>query len=156
MLVHSGNGVGLITMNRAEKRNAIDASQIIALAAAFEWLARSDEVRVAVLTGGEDVFCAGGDISMFEDIGVDDGLPFTRRGYELLRPLETGVKPIIAAVNGFCLAGGLELALACDFIVAGGDAVFGFGEVDLGLIPGWGGQFGLVVRSQFASRVSGR
>jgi enoyl-CoA hydratase len=139
VLVHRGGGVGLITMNRTQKRNALDTPQINALAAAFDWLRQDDEVRVAVLTGGEKAFCAGGDITMFEDMGPDDGLPFTRRGYELLRPLETGVKPVIAAVNGFCLAGGLELALACDFIIAARDATFGFGEVELGLIPGWGG-----------------
>ena len=139
VMVHHGNGIALITMNRVDKRNALDREQIDALADALDWLNRTDEVRAAVLTGGEQVFCAGGDISMFQEIDADRALEFTRRGYDLLRPLETGIKPVIAAVNGFCLAGGLELALACDFIIAARDATFGFAEVDLGLIPGWGG-----------------
>ena len=70
---------------------------------------------------------------------MERGFPYTRRGYDILRPIETGEKPLIAAVDGYCLAGGLEVALACDFIIAGPKAVFGLGELDLGLIPAWGG-----------------
>jgi enoyl-CoA hydratase/carnithine racemase len=139
VITQVSDGIAVLTLNRPEKRNALDGAQIDALFEAIEWFREAPDIRVAVLTGGPRVFSAGGDIEMFQEIGPDDGLSFTRRGYDLLRPLETGEKPIIAAVRGYCLAGGLELALACDFIIAGEEAQFGFGEVDLGLIPGWGG-----------------
>jgi enoyl-CoA hydratase len=137
--VEVSDGVALLTLNRPDKRNAFDREQIDAFQSVVDWLCHADEIRVAVLTGNDAAFCAGGDIGMFQEISADDGLAFTRRGYDLLRPLETSEKPVIAAVSGYCLAGGLEVALACDFIVAAENAVFGFGEVDLGLIPGWGG-----------------
>jgi enoyl-CoA hydratase/carnithine racemase len=137
--VSSAGGVALLRLNRPEKMNAFDGPQIEGLQAALEWMHAADDVRVGVLTGSERAFSAGGDISTFDELNADSGLAFTRLGYDLLRPLETGEKPVIAAVEGFCLAGGLEVALACDFIIAGEGAKFGFGEVDLGLIPGWGG-----------------
>jgi enoyl-CoA hydratase/carnithine racemase len=137
--IEVSGGVALLTLNRPEKRNAVDEEQIDALAEAFGWLSATKEIVVGVLAGRGAAFCAGGDIRMFQGLSSDSGLAFTRRGFDLLRPLETGEKPVIAAVSGYCLAGGLELALACDFIIAASDAVFGFGEVDLGLIPGWGG-----------------
>lgn len=139
VLVHAADGVALLTMNRPEKLNALDAAQIVALSNALRWVRESSEVRTVVLTGNAQSFSAGGDIASFTTILGDEALDFTQRGYDLLRPLEVGEKPIIAAVNGYCLAGGFELALACDMIIAGHSAVFGFGEVDLGLIPGWGG-----------------
>ncbi len=137
--VYTRDRVAVIRMNRPERRNALDAEQIAALGEALAWLERADDIRAAVLTGTEEAFCAGGDIDMFLSITADTAWDFTRRGYDLLRPLETGRKPVVAAVNGYCLAGGLEIALACDFIIAGASAKFGLAEVDLGLIPGWGG-----------------
>jgi enoyl-CoA hydratase/carnithine racemase len=133
------DGVALIRLNRAEKMNAFDAEQIEAFEQALRWFLSAADARVGVLTGSDRAFCAGGDITTFDAIDVERGFPYTRRGYDILRPLETGEKPIIAAVDGYCLAGGLEVALACDFIIAGPKAVFGFGELDLGLIPAWGG-----------------
>jgi enoyl-CoA hydratase len=137
--VSVADGVALIRLNRPEKLNAFDGEQIDAFEEALRCFHTVPEVRVGVLTGNERAFCAGGDITTFDAIDVDTGQPYTRRGYEMLRPLETGEKPIIAAVDGFCLAGGLECALACDFIIAGAGAKFGFGEVRLGLIPAYGG-----------------
>jgi enoyl-CoA hydratase/carnithine racemase len=133
------DGVALLRLNRPEKLNAFDGEQIQAFEDAIGWFLSSADARVGVLTGSERAFCAGGDITTFDAIDVDAGQPYTRRGYDILRPLETSEKPIIAAVDGYCLAGGLEVALACDFIIAGERAQFGFGEVDLGLIPAWGG-----------------
>jgi enoyl-CoA hydratase/carnithine racemase len=133
------DGVALIRLNRPEKMNAFDAEQLDAFEAALQFFLTSPDVRVGVLTGGERAFSAGGDITTFDTIDVDAGQPYTRRGYDLLRPLETGEKPIIAAVDGYCLAGGFEMVLACDFIIAGQKATFGFGEVRLGLIPAFGG-----------------
>ncbi len=137
--VSVADGVALVRLNRPEKMNAFDAEQIEAFEAAVRWFLASDDVRVGVLTGSERAFCAGGDITTFDAINVEAGQPYTRRGFDILRPLETSEKPVIAAVDGYCLAGGLEVALACDFIIAGARARFGFGEVDLGLIPAWGG-----------------
>ena len=132
-------GVALVRLNRPDKLNAFDAEQIEAFEAALRWFADADDVRVGVITGSERAFCVGGDITTFDAIDVEAGYPYTRRGYDILRSLETGEKPMIAAVEGYCLAGGLEVALACDFIIAGSTAKFGFGELDLGLIPAWGG-----------------
>jgi len=132
-------GVALLRLNRPEKLNASDRAQIDALADAVAWLTANDDVRAAVLTGSERAFSAGGDITTFDEIDAERGYAFTRRGYEILRPLETSEKPVIAAVEGYCLGGGLEMALACDFIIAGEGSTFGFGELELGLIPGWGG-----------------
>lgn len=131
-------GVALLRLNRPEKLNASDAEQIDALEAALTWLLQSD-VRAAVLTGSDRAFSVGGDITTFDAIDAERGFAFTRRGYDLLRPLERGQVPVIAAVEGYCLAGGLEMALACDFIIAAEHSLFGFAEIDLGLIPGWGG-----------------
>jgi enoyl-CoA hydratase/carnithine racemase len=132
-------GVALIRLNRPEKMNAFDGEQIEAFERAVRWFVSAEEVRAGVITGSERAFSAGGDITTFDALDVERGFPYTRRGYDILRPLETGERPIIAAVEGYCLAGGLEVALACDFIIAGAGAVFGFGEVDIGLIPAWGG-----------------
>lgn len=133
------DGVAMIRMNRPDKRNALDGDQITALAEALRWFAQADAVRAAVITGAGSAFCAGGDIEMFQTLGPDNSLEFTRMGHDLLRALENGRKPVIAAVTGHCLAGGLELALACDFIIASETARLGLTEVNLGLIPGWGG-----------------
>lgn len=137
--ISAADGVALLRLNRPEKMNAFDAPQIDALHAAIRWLTDTAEVRVAVLAGNGRAFCAGGDIATFAQIDAESGYAYTRRGYDMLRPLETGEKPVIAAVDGWCLAGGLEVALACDFVIAGERATFAFGEVDLGLIPGYGG-----------------
>lgn len=137
--ISAADGVALLRLNRPEKLNAFDAPQIDALHDAIRWLTGAPEVRVAVLAGNGRAFCAGGDIGTFAEIDAEIGYAYTRRGYDMLRPLETGEKPVVAAVDGWCLAGGLEVALACDFVIAGEGAAFGFGEVDLGLIPAYGG-----------------
>lgn len=131
--------VALLRLNRPEKLNASDAAQIDALASAIAWLGESQDVNAAVLTGSDRAFSTGGDITTFDEIDAERGYAFTRRGYDILRPLETGEIPVIAAVEGYCLGGGLEMSLACDFIIAGQGSLFGFSEVDLGLLPGWGG-----------------
>lgn len=137
--ISAAEGVALIRLNRPEKLNAFDAEQIDAFEGALRWFLQEADIRAGVLTGSERAFCVGGDITTFDAIDVETGYPYTRRGYDILRSLEVGERPLIAAVEGYCLAGGLEVALACDFIIAGAGATFGFGEVDLGLIPAWGG-----------------
>jgi enoyl-CoA hydratase/carnithine racemase len=136
--ISAAGGVALLRLNRTEKMNAFDFEQIDAFHEALLWFHAAADVRVGVLAGGEH-FCTGGDITTFPEIDVERGYAYTRRGYDLLRTIETGEKPLLAAVNGYCLAGGLETALACDFIIAGSNAVFGFGELELGLVPAWGG-----------------
>jgi enoyl-CoA hydratase/carnithine racemase len=135
----SAEGICKIALNRPRRRNAIDREMAQSLQEALQWFISADEIRAGLLVGDESAFCSGGDISMFAAFTDSDGADFTRRGYDILRPVELSAKPLIAAVRGYCLAGGLEVALACDFIVAADDAQFGFGELDLGLIPGWGG-----------------
>lgn len=131
--------VALLELNVPDKHNALSASLVAELDQALRWVYSSPEVGVAVLTGSDVAFSAGGDIAVFDNLDVESGYRFTRKGYDLLRRMETQEKPIIAAVEGHCIAGGLELALACDFILAGEGARFGLTEVNLGLIPGWGG-----------------
>jgi enoyl-CoA hydratase len=137
--VSAQGGVAVVRLNRPDKMNAFDGEQIAAFESALRWFVESPDIRVGVLTGSERAFCAGGDITTFDAIDVERGYRYTRRGYDILRSLEVSEKPMIAAVEGWCLAGGLEVALACDFIIAGHGARFGFGELDLGLIPAWGG-----------------
>jgi enoyl-CoA hydratase/carnithine racemase len=137
--ISAQDGIAVIRLNRPEKLNAFDAEQIAAFESALRWFVDARDVRVGVLTGSGRAFCAGGDITTFDALDVERGYPYTRRGYDILRSLEVSEKPMIAAVEGWCLAGGLEVALACDFIIAGQGAKFGFGELDLGLIPAWGG-----------------
>lgn len=133
------DGVALIRLNRPEKRNAFDAQQISEFESAMQWFCTEPGVVAGVLTGSGGAFCAGGDITTFDAIDVAAGYPYTRRGYDILRSVECSERPLIAAVEGYCLAGGLECALACDFVIAGDGASFGFGELNLGLIPAWGG-----------------
>jgi len=136
--------VATITLNRPEVMNAINEKMAAELLHALRDFKEDPEVKVAVLTAsGEKVFCAGGDIDMFFNKLAKDPLAqynWLITGDEITRiMMERLEKPIIAAVNGHCLAGGLELALACDFILASENATFALAEIDIGLIPGWGG-----------------
>jgi enoyl-CoA hydratase len=136
--------VATITLNRPEVMNAINEEMAKELLDALHDFKEDPEVKVAILTGsGEKIFCAGGDIDMFFNKLVKDTMAqynWLITGEEITRlMMERSEKPIIAAVNGHCLAGGLELALACDFIIAAENATFALAELNIGLIPGWGG-----------------
>lgn len=141
VLVEQRDRVLLITINRPESRNAIDEAASHALAAAMDRLDGDDELSVGVLTGSGGTFCAGMDLKAFargENVAVEGrGLGFTER---------PPAKPLVAAVEGYALAGGTELALATDLIVAGEDAVFGIPEVKRGLVAGGGGLLRLPLR----------
>jgi enoyl-CoA hydratase/carnithine racemase len=139
VVAYTAGTVCKIAFNRPGKRNAIDREMAESLHEAFQWFISAEEIRAGLLLGDDLAFSSGGDISLFASFADGDGVDFTRRGYDILRPLEVSPKPLIAAVRGYCLAGGLEVALACDFIITADNAQFGFGELDLGLIPGWGG-----------------
>ena len=129
-----------LTVNRPDARNALDAETIDALVAALEAAERDAAVRCAILTGaGDRAFVAGADIKAMAGLDPTGARAFSERGQHLGKVAEGLRVPIIAAVNGFALGAGLELALMCDFIYASAAASFGFPEVGLGVIPGFGG-----------------
>lgn len=129
-----------ITVNRPDKLNALNAATITALTQAFQAAEADPGVRVVVLTGaGPKAFVAGADISEMADMGAMAGRDFGLRGQALMRTIETLTKPVIARVNGFALGGGLELAMACHLRIAADNAKVGQPEINLGLIPGFGG-----------------
>lgn len=131
----------LITINRPEKLNALNKETIQELHEAMEAAHTDDDIRVIILTGsGNKSFVAGADISEFSSFGVKQGASLARDGQKLLFDfIENLSTPVIAAVNGFALGGGLELAMACHIRVASKNAKMGLPEVSLGLIPGYGG-----------------
>lgn len=138
ILIGSKDGVVRITINRAEKLNALNRATLTELEAAI--LALDPEVRVLVITGaGDKAFVAGADISEMADLTAEQGASFARLGHEVFARLESLEFPVIAAVNGYALGGGCELALAADFIIASDKARFGQPEVSLGVTAGFGG-----------------
>jgi enoyl-CoA hydratase len=134
------DGVGLLTFDRPKVLNAIDARTIEELAGVVEAAERDPAVRALVLTGaGEKAFVAGADIAAMSAMGPVEARRFAERAHGVLARLEALPVPTIAAVNGYALGGGCEVALACDLVYAGERARFGQPEVNLGLIPGFGG-----------------
>jgi enoyl-CoA hydratase len=132
--------VAVVTVDREDALNALDLPTLAQLRDELRTLANDGDVRVVILTGaGERAFIAGADIKYMSGLGVDDAKAWGRLGHEAGRLLEAMPKPAIAAVNGFALGGGCELALACDIRYASTNAKLGQPEVNLGIIPGWGG-----------------
>ncbi len=139
-LIYEVDGpVALVRINRPSKLNALDSATLVELIAAFEQAGADEAVRVVVLTGEGRAFVAGADISEMSAMRPTQALEFARLGHRLGRTIEQLRCPVIAAVNGFALGGGCELALACDFIHASRKAKLGQPEVKLGIIPGHGG-----------------
>lgn len=134
-------GIATVTINRPTKLNALNKQTIQELHDAFAVLETDADVRVIVLTGsGEKAFVAGADIAEFANFSVEEGAQLAAQGQELLFDFIQNLKtPVIAAVNGFALGGGLELAMACHFRIASDNAKMGLPEVSLGVIPGYGG-----------------
>ncbi len=132
--------VAVITMNRPEALNAFNIEQIQAVIDAFSATSARTDVRAVVLTGtGEKAFAAGADIKYMAELDGDGGREFGRWGHALTSAVENSRQPVIAAVNGFALGGGCEVAIAADFRLASPNAVFAQPEVGLGIPPGWGG-----------------
>ncbi len=132
-------GVALITINRPEKLNALSRGVIEELAEAAERMAGEPEIRGAILTGaGEKAFVAGADINELAAVSPLEARTYALRGQQVFRKLETLGKPVVAAVNGYALGGGLELAMACTVRFAAENAKLGQPEVKLGLCPGYG------------------
>ena len=133
-------GILRITVNRPDKLNALNGETLDALFGAFDDAAKDPATRVLVLTGaGPKAFVAGADIAEMADLRPTQGRDFSLRGQRLMRRIETMPKPVIAMVNGFALGGGLELAMACHLRIAADTAKLGQPEINLGLIPGFGG-----------------
>ena len=141
ILVEKNDSLAQVTINRPKKLNALNKATIKELNIAFEDLEDDDNIRAIILTGsGEKAFVAGADISEFSDFSVDEGANLSKLGHEILFDyIENLSTPVIAAVNGFALGGGLELAMACHFRIASDNAKMGLPEVSLGVIPGYGG-----------------
>ena len=132
--------LAIVTINREPVRNALSSTVIAELMTVAGEIEMSTEVRAVILTGaGDKAFVAGADIAEMQDLSPIQAQAFSEMGGALGTAIETSEKPWVAAVNGFALGGGCELALACDFIHASNQAVFGQPEVKLGVIPGFGG-----------------
>src|SRR5438094_346376 len=141
------DAVATLTLDRPKALNALDAATLRELARAIRELRRDGGVRALVVTGaGDKAFSAGADIAAMAAMSAADGHAYSRLGHEVLARLEALAIPVVAAVNGVALGGGLELALACDLIVASEKARLGQPEINLGLIPGFGGTQRLVRR----------
>lgn len=140
LLLHLENGILTITINRADKLNALNIDTVREIKAAIQQVYDDPEVKGAIFTGaGEKAFVAGADISEIAELSEVNARGFAERGQEIFSMIERCNKPVIAAVNGFALGGGCELAMACHMRVASEGARFGQPEVNLGLIPGYGG-----------------
>jgi len=140
LLFEVRDGVAFVTVNRPDKLNALNDHVVQELGEAAERIATDTAIRGAILTGaGTKAFVAGADISELATQGPFDGKARALRGQAVLRRLETCGKPVIAAINGYALGGGCELAMACHLRVAADTAKFGQPEVKLGIAPGYGG-----------------
>lgn len=139
------NNILTITINRAEKLNALNRLVMAELEEAITNFEKEESAKAAIITGsGTKAFVAGADISEFTGLTTEEGMDLARRGQEIFFKIENASKPIIAAVNGFALGGGCELAMACHFRIASENVQFGQPEINLGLIPGYGGTQRLV------------
>ena len=141
ILIEKQDNLALVTINRPTKLNALNIATINELHTAFTDLNNDSETKVIILTGsGEKAFVAGADISEFAHFSVTEGEQLAAKGQQLLFDFVQNLQtPVIAAVNGFALGGGLELAMSCHFRIASANAKMGLPEVTLGVIPGYGG-----------------
>ncbi len=140
LLIETVEGIAVVTVNRPQALNALNQQTLVELQGAFADLSNNEAVQVIILTGsGEKAFVAGADIAAMQPLSALDARQFAKLGHEVMGAIEKSPKPVIAAVNGFALGGGCELALACDIRLASEKARFGQPEVNLGVIPGFGG-----------------
>lgn len=134
------DGIAQLTVNRLRKMNALNAEVLDELSEAFQSIAGDGEIAGVIVTGaGDKAFVAGADIGELSELDRASGEEFSRRGQQIMQQIEDNPQPVVAAVNGYALGGGCELAMACHLRVAGPSAVFGLPEVGLGIIPGYGG-----------------
>jgi enoyl-CoA hydratase len=140
LLVEKNDQIATLVVNRPKVLNALDMATLRELEEAATAIGADDQIRCVILTGaGEKAFVAGADIAALSVMTSREALAFADYGHRVLNLLDRMPKPVIAAVNGYALGGGCELALACDFIYASDNAQLGLPEVNLGVIPGFGG-----------------
>ncbi len=140
IIVENRDGIAILSINRPKALNALNAGVFTDLDAFFAMIRTDKTVKAVIITGvGEKAFAAGADITEFLGMSVEDGSNLSKKGMDTFAIIENFPKPVIAAVNGFSLGGGNELAMSCHFIVASEKARFGQPEVNLGLITGYGG-----------------
>ncbi|NCS88223.1 MAG: enoyl-CoA hydratase [Ignavibacteria bacterium CG2_30_36_16] len=140
LLIDVKDNVAVVTINRPDKLNSLNMLTMDELFGAFTWIKSNGNIAVVVLTGkGEKAFVAGADIAELNTLDIIKGREFSERGQQIFNLIENLDKPVIAAVNGFALGGGCELSLACHIRLASANAKFGQPEVNLGIIPGYGG-----------------
>jgi enoyl-CoA hydratase len=145
LLTSLDNGLFTVTINRPDKLNALNRDVMSELDKVLDEIEGNAEIKGVILTGvGQKGFVAGADISEFVGLSTEEGTALARKGQAIFFRIENSTKPIVAAVNGFALGGGCELAMACHFRLASENARFGQPEVNLGLIPGYGGTQRLV------------
>ena len=140
LLFETENGTAIITINRPDKLNALNKDVFNDLDNAMEEVLNTAEIKSAIITGaGAKAFVAGADITEFNGLDKQQAMALAKRGQDVFFKIENSSKPVVAAVNGFALGGGCELAMACHFRLCSDNAKFGQPEVNLGLIPGYGG-----------------
>lgn len=145
LLTQLEDGIFIITINRPDKLNALNREVMDDLDKVMDEVEGTPEIKAVIITGsGQKGFVAGADISEFTGLNEKEGMNLARKGQEIFFKIENSGKPVVAAVNGFALGGGCELAMACHFRIASENAKFGQPEVNLGLIPGYGGTQRLV------------
>jgi enoyl-CoA hydratase len=145
LLTSLENNVLTVTINRPDKLNALNKDVFTDLNTVLDEIENNPEIRSVIITGaGQKAFVAGADISEFGGYNKEEAMALARRGQVIFSRIENCRKPIVAAVNGFALGGGCELSMACHFRIASENAKFGQPEVNLGLIPGYGGTQRLV------------
>ncbi|MFX0088593.1 MAG: enoyl-CoA hydratase/isomerase family protein [Candidatus Hodarchaeota archaeon] len=150
IILDKKNGIAKLTINRPEVYNALSPETMQEIINAIEEVERDDKIKVLVIRGsGEKAFIAGADIKTFPRLSPLTARQFAKFGQKITQKIESLGKPVIAVVNGFALGGGCEIALACDFIIASENARFGQPEINLAIVPGWGG-------SQRLPRIMGR
>jgi len=140
ILYEKSEGIATITINRPEKLNAMDQETVQEILSALDDAEKDENIRVVVITGaGDRAFSAGADISGMKGRTPLDSRKSSQLGQQPMNRVEDLEKPVIAAINGYALGGGLELAMACDFRIASENARLGQPEINIGLVPGWGG-----------------
>jgi len=144
ILQENKNRICLITLNRPDKHNCLSKEMLTELKNLFIKIENDEQTRAVILTGaGEKSFCTGGDLKEFNALDKQGYYNWIKQGHELFNQIENCSRPVIAAINGYALGGGLELACAADFRIAANHAEFGMPEMQNGWLPGWGGLYRL-------------